>query len=374
MTQSEVRKYLLSERAEENSNVITSLSRAMTRTANTVFTVFVLVLFVLQGCISLIDSEDEDGLLENGDRKEFERPDQDVYECFDYDNWNRCFITYIPESVNETSRAPLIVELHGWAESAPDTRNHTEVIQLADQVGAVVVHAEGIIVDNSTIALGGNEESWNAGYCCGDAVAFEIDDVGYLREVIRLTLERYPIDENRVYLTGWSNGCMMAQRMALEASDVVTAVACTSGYLSFHETESYSPVPVMEIHGFIDENSQYTNTANWGLVDENRRNLESIQTGAIENMYDWAAYNDCENALPDRNEPGTIYSIQGFTECASGSEVVLITVHAGGHNLYGKDLCSSDVIWNCLGNQGLYDTNQLQWDFLSRFSKNIDDE
>jgi hypothetical protein len=27
--------------------------------------------------------------------------------------------------------------------------------------------------------------------------------------------------------------------------------------------------------------------------------------------------------------------------------------------------------WNCLGNQGLYDTNQLQWDFLSRFSKEV---
>ena len=86
---------------------------------------------------------------------------------------------------------------------------------------------------------------------------------------------------------------MMAQRMALQASDLIAAVACTSGYLSFHDAEGYSPVPVMEIHGFIDENQLYTNTVNWGLVDENRRNLESMQTGAVENMYDWAAYNGC---------------------------------------------------------------------------------
>ena len=346
----------------------------MPRNMNTAFAIFVLILFTLQGCISQTNSAGGNGILESDDKNGFDRPDPDVYECFDYDNWNRCFITHIPESINETSRAPLIVELHGWAASAFETRDHTEVAQFADNVGAIVVHAEGIIVANSTLDMGGNEEAWNAGYCCGDALAFEIDDVGYLREVIRLTLERYPIDENRVYLTGWSNGCMMAQRMALEASDVITAVACTSGYLSFHEAEGYSPIPVMEIHGFLDENTQYTNTINWGLVDENRRNLESMQTGAVENMYDWANYNDCESSLPDRNEPGTIYSIQGFTECGNDSEVALITVHAGGHNLYGKDQCNSDYVWNCLGNQGLYDLNQLQWDFLSRFSKSVDDE
>ena len=258
--------------------------------------------------------------------------------------------------------------MHGWAASAFETRNHTEITTLADEVGAIVVHAEGILVDNSTINMGGNEESWNAGYCCADALEFEIDDVDYLRKVIAQTVAALPVDEDRIYLTGWSNGCMMAQRMALQASDLIAAVACTSGYLSFHDAEGYSPVPVMEIHGFIDENQHYTNNVNWGLLDENRRNLESMQSGAIENMYDWAAYNGCEGALPDRNEPGAIYSIQGFTDCVNGAEVALITVHAGGHNLYINDVCTPDFVWNCFGNQGLYDTNQLEWDFLSRFS------
>ena len=161
----------------------------------------------------------------------------------------------------------------------------------------------------------------------------------------------------------------MAQRMALQASDLIAAVACTSGYLSIHESEGYSPIPVMEIHGFIDENTQYTNSVNWGIVDENRRNLESMQSGAIENMYDWASYNNCEGSIPDRNEPGAIYSIQGFTNCAEGSEVALITVHTGGHNLYPNDACTPDFVWNCFGSQGLWDVNQLEWDFLSRFSK-----
>lgn len=341
----------------------------MARGGQSVFAISVLMLLLLQGCLSASGVEGSLDVDDAIELEDIEKPNPDVYECFELDGWERCFMTYIPESVNASSKAPLIVELHGWAASAPDTRNHTEIVTLADEVGAIVVHGEGILVDNSTLPFGGNEESWNAGYCCGDAVAFGIDDVTYIRTVIAMAIERYPVDTDRIYLTGWSNGCMMAQRMALEASELIAAVACTSGYLSYHEPTSYTAVPILEMHGFVDENSPYTNTVTWGIVDENRRNLESMQTGAIENMYDWAEYNECEGASPDRNEPGMIYSIQGFTTCANGSEVVLITVHAGGHNLYGKDLCSNPAPWNCTGNQGLYDTNELQWNFLSRFSK-----
>ena len=333
------------------------------------FTILAVLLFSFQGCLSALGSDEGGSTDSSQEVGNFIRPDPGEYACFDFDGWERCYQTYIPESVNETSNAPVIFELHGWARSAPETRAHSDIMMLADEVGAIVVHPEGILLDNTTLPFGGNEESWNAGYCCGDAVHLEIDDVGYLLEVIEQTILNYPVDKDRIYLSGWSNGCMMAQRMALEASDVIAAVACTSGYLSFHETSTYQPLPILELHGFIDENTPYTNTIAWGIVDENRRNLESMQTGAVENMYDWAEYNDCEGALPDRNEPGSVYSVQGFTDCKNDAEVVLITVHAGGHNLYANDLCTPDVVWNCLGNQGLYDPQILMWEFLSQFSK-----
>ena len=324
-------------------------------------------LMSLQGCLSANTATNDEGIA--SDENPFPNHNPDEYECFTHNDWERCYITHVPDSVTQDSNAPLIVELHGWAGSAFETRALTEITQLADEVGAIVVHAEGIIVDNTTLDMGGNEESWNAGYCCGDSLYYEIDDVDYLRTVIARTVENFPVDEQRIYITGWSNGCMMAQRMALQASDLIAAVACTSGYLSIHDAEGYTPVPVMEIHGFIDENQQYTNTVNWGIVDENRRNLESMQSGAIENMYDWAGYNACEGSLPDRNAPGPIYSIQGFTNCAGGSEVALITIHPGGHNLYPNDACTPDLVWNCFGSQGVWDVNQMEWDFLSRFTK-----
>lgn len=337
------------------------------------YTILAVLLFPLQGCLSAVVNDEPESTDSSEELGSFTYPDPSEYTCFDHDGWERCYQTYIPSTVNASSNVPLILELHGWAMSAPDTRAHSEIMTLADEVGAIVVHPEGILIDNTTLPFGGNEESWNAGYCCGDALDLEIDDVGYLLEVIEQTSSNYPVDTDRIYLSGWSNGCMMAQRMALVASEVIAAIACTSGYLSYHEPLNYQPIPILEIHGFLDENTPYTNTITWGIVDENRRNLESMQSGAVENMYDWAEYNGCEGALPDRNEPGTLYSIQGFTDCVNGAEVALITVHAGGHNLYANDLCSPDVVWNCFGNQGLYDPQTLMWDFLSQFSKDMDE-
>ena len=81
-------------------------------------------------------------------------------------------ITHIPESVTPSSNAPSsLSSMDG--QGLPSRRGLTEVTLLADEVGAIVVHAEGIIVDNTTLDMGGNEEAWNAGYCCGDALYHE---------------------------------------------------------------------------------------------------------------------------------------------------------------------------------------------------------
>ena len=67
--------------------------------------------------------------------------------------------------------------------------------------------------------------SWNAGGCCGYAVEKNIDDVGYIREVIDIIVKKYKVDENRVYVTGWSDGGYMSFRLACELSDKIRAAA-----------------------------------------------------------------------------------------------------------------------------------------------------
>ena len=124
--------------------------------------VTIVVLLTLQGCLAATTKTVADDT--ENEQDGFSEHDPDTYECFIHEDWERCYITHIPESVSVSSTAPLIVELHGWAGSAFETRALTDVTQLADEVGAIVVHAEGILVQNTTLDMGGNEESWNAGY------------------------------------------------------------------------------------------------------------------------------------------------------------------------------------------------------------------
>ena len=148
---------------------------------NSVLVSMLLISFCLAGCIENEDSINEgqqDQIL-----SDFVVPDPDVYQCFEFEGWDRCWLTYFPENVNLSSKSPVIFELHGWAASSFEMRNYTSITSLADEVGAIVIHPEGLAIPNSG-AFGENQESWNSGVCCGDAKAQDINDSGFLIKLI----------------------------------------------------------------------------------------------------------------------------------------------------------------------------------------------
>lgn len=65
---------------------------------------------------------------------------------------------------------------------------------------------------------------------CGDSWedGRNVDDVGFLREVLYRVQATNAVDSSRIYWAGHSNGCAMAQSMADVASDIVTAVGCAA--------------------------------------------------------------------------------------------------------------------------------------------------
>lgn len=60
--------------------------------------------------------------------------------------------------------------------------------------------------------------SWNAGTCCGAGSADNRDDVGWLDRTLRAARDRYGLTS--LYLAGFSNGGMMAQRLVAERPDL----------------------------------------------------------------------------------------------------------------------------------------------------------
>ncbi len=337
------------------------------------FCIAILLSLTFSGCIEPNNqqaSEKEEVLVEN-----FTHPWNGTEQCLEHEEDQRCWISYIPSTISESESAPLLLDLHGYGSTMHIQKNHTGLTELADNVGTVILYPQGIHRDGDP-SMGGGAPSWNQGTCCADAAVYDIDDSGFLSALIDLAIEELPIDETRVYVTGWSNGCGMAQRLAMDASHQIAAIACTSFYLLYDVQPEYTPVPMLELHGFLDEHAIYATSSRSTLYNpEMQEDTDSLTTGAVQNLMRWAEYNGCEGSVPDINSPGSLMTTTGFSNCENGAEVQLITVHQGNHNLYVNDWGEPNA-WPYYvpGNQGLYDTGQIMWDFLSRFTNEASQE
>ena len=104
----------------------------------------------------------------------------------------------------------------------------------------------------------------------------------------------HPVDTTRVYFTGHSYGCAMAQRVLAQASDLVAAVACFSGYHQLVNdrevfplpklSSEYTPRPLMMLHGTADPLVPYMPFDSPGPY---------FSPGAEESLASWGGYNGC---------------------------------------------------------------------------------
>ena len=274
----------------------------------------------------------------------------DYIECMEHEDMERCWNVFVPKTVNLSQEVPMVIDLHGNTLTMQNQRDLSEFDDLAEDNGFIAVWPQGY------------DNSWNSGYCCSTAGELGLNDTGLILEIIDRVVFNHSIDESRIYLTGWSNGCSLSQKLANEHSDVFAAIACMSYYLLDDPIPYYTPIPIMEIHGLEDQIILYSNDA------IHLPNTEAQEHGAIQNLLQWAEMNNCEGSTPDSNQPSTFYSVQSFTNCDNDSEVSLVTLYAADHNPYEE---SYDIF---PGNGGTVDTNGIAWEFLSRFSKSVDIE
>jgi polyhydroxybutyrate depolymerase len=165
------------------------------------------------------------------------------------DGLRRTYRLFVPEGLS--SRAPLLVALHGGLGSGQQFEASSDFNGLATANGFIVVYPDGVarFPDGS-----GGARTWNAGKCCGPAVARKVDDVAFLRAVVADVAASHLVDRFRVYAAGHSNGGMMALRMACEASSVFAAVGIQSASLEAPTCSPRHPVSLIQIHGTADTN------------------------------------------------------------------------------------------------------------------------
>jgi polyhydroxybutyrate depolymerase len=115
----------------------------------------------------------------------------------------RTFQLVVPASYDPTSLgagAPLVLDLHGLTSNGKQQALLSSFSSLAASEGFIVANPEGL----------GN--SWNAGMgfsCCGSSGTNNVDDVGFLKALVKHVAQKWCIDEARVFASGMSNGGLM---------------------------------------------------------------------------------------------------------------------------------------------------------------------
>jgi len=112
---------------------------------------------------------------------------------------------------------PLVVVNHGLGSTPEFTAAVTGWPSVVGTDRMLVVFPEGW------------EDSFNAGGCCGEAAAAGVDDVAFLREVIDAVAGLYPVDRDRVFMTGYSNGGMITYRFLCEHADLLAGAGSVVG-------------------------------------------------------------------------------------------------------------------------------------------------
>ncbi|GAC1633149.1 MAG: hypothetical protein NVS9B10_28250 [Nevskia sp.] len=263
----------------------------------------------------------------------------------------RTYSLHVPSSVaGRRDPLALVVALHGGGGNGDANEQQTGFNALADREGFIVVHPDGTGPARLLLnAFGkGRLYTWNAGSCCGYAVEHGIDDVAYLRALVKTLQQRYPIDPRRIYATGLSNGGMMSYRLACEASDVFAAIGVVSGAQTSAGCQPAQPVSVIHFHGTADQNVPLAGGIGAKALDK------QAKPPVMDAINFWLRA-DGLAATPQISARGSIR--KQVWSGGSGAEVVLYLIDGGGHAWPGgkqmlamldkpaQDLAATPLIW-----------------------------
>ncbi|MBI2213218.1 MAG: polyhydroxybutyrate depolymerase [Acidobacteria bacterium] len=273
-----------------------------------------------------------------------------------YEGRERSYVVHVPPAARDRAALPVVLSFHGGGGSAAHQQRATRMHELGAKEGFIVVYPNG----------GGRLESklltWNAGSCCGYSAAELVDDVGFVAALLDDLGSRTRVDRSRVYATGFSNGAMMAHRLAAERPDLVAAIAPVGGAMVLERREPRKPVPLMHVHSVDDPRALYAGGLGPPFPGTNNR----VEHPPVEaSLARWTKANGCVptgHTVETRSwEEHTAEKIS-FNPCASGAELVHWRLHGPGHVWPGGEPTRRERLTG--PSTRVIDANREIWEFF----------
>lgn len=293
-------------------------------------------------------------------------------QTIEHDGLTRYYRYYVPDVLPPGGYSLLFV-LHGGGgdyESFLNNGTHAEWTEIADEDGILLVVPNG--VNRDTGDTSGADQSWND--CRSDLIIPDTtaDDIGFFSELIDWSLLNHPIDEQRIYSTGSSNGGMMSYRVAFELGDRVAAIASFIANLPAASEcrPPSSPIPVFISNG--DAETTYMPWDGGCVVNCNRGSVISAEA----TREFWIEHNRVDPLQTEHIDHPDLDPAEGVTAESDlyiggyeGTEVMFYRMRGGGHVTPSIDHVRSPVVLQLLGlGRQCHDVegSREAWAFLSR--------
>lgn len=264
----------------------------------------------------------------------------------------RGYSLYVPASYDDSEATPVIVALHGRPGNGYEMAALSDLNPVADDEGFIAVYPHGI------------GQEWNYTRGNDSYTSNDMDDVQFLRWLVDDLSQDLTIDRSRVYVTGFSNGGFMTQRVACEAGDTFAAFAVIGATLfpDFPAVCEGTPVrPMLIMHGTADPSVPWQGFAERGIA---------VTYSIPETVTFWGERNGCSpdsveiTELPKEDDDTSVRHFV-FSPCESGFPVEFYAIDGGGHTIPGVPRLDEARFGPTASD--IY-APQVIWDFVSQFT------
>ena len=313
---------------------------------------------------------------------------QETKEKVTVSDVDRTYLVRLPRGYDAKRKYPVVILLHGMNQDTDDMERLTRFAELADKDGIIAVYPSALHgrwnvgvrppVQEQPMRSPGRGRRGGGGYPGGggggypgggqsggqgrndEARSEPADDVDFLNQMLDQMQLKFSVDQARIYVTGLSEGGLMAMKAGCSMADRIAAIAPVGAAMPKTMICLPSrPLPVVMINGTSDPVVPY------GGGTEHNLHLPVISVE--DSAKSWAKMAHCadkpnQSKLPSHEKGGMETKVETYDGCQQGAQVVSYSVKGAGNTWPGgeqyevekevgktsPDPNANETIWNFL--------------------------
>jgi len=151
---------------------------------------------------------------------------------------DRGYHVRVPDDWDGVSPLPVLLHFHGWQRTGAVPMRHKRISGATRKRGVLLVAPNGL------------DKTWR----------FRTEgspDIAFATEVLADVAKRFPVDPDKIYVSGYSFGSAMAWRFVCEQGDGIAALIGIGATLPLQEGCNEAPREVRYVHGLKDTVMRY---------------------------------------------------------------------------------------------------------------------